>query len=32
MDQFTEENFAGWYEEFAPGQMWRDGALGGNRY
>lgn len=30
--QFTEENFAGWYEEFAPGQMWRDGALGGNRY
>ena len=30
--QFTEESFAGWYEEFAPGQMWRDGALGGNRY
>lgn len=30
--QFTEEDFAGWYEAFAPGQMWRDGALGGNRY
>lgn len=30
--RFTEESFAGWYEEFAPGQMWRDGALGGNRY
>lgn len=30
--KFTEEDFAGWYEEFAPGQMWRDGALGGNRY
>lgn len=30
--QFTEEDFAGWYETFAPGQMWRDGALGGNRY
>lgn len=30
--QFTEEEFAGWYETFAPGQMWRDGALGGNRY
>ena len=30
--QFTEADFAGWYEEFAPGQMWRDGALGGNRY
>ena len=30
--QFTEDDFAGWYESFAPGQMWRDGALGGNRY
>ena len=30
--RFTEADFAGWYEEFAPGQMWRDGALGGNRY
>lgn len=30
--QFTEEDFVGWYEVFAPGQMWRDGALGGNRY
>lgn len=30
--QFTEADFAGWYEEFTPGQMWRDGALGGNRY
>lgn len=30
--QFTEADFAGWYEAFAPGQMWRDGALGGNRY
>ncbi len=30
--QFTEADFAGWYEDFAPGQMWRDGALGGNRY
>ena len=30
--QFTEDDFAGWYEAFAPGQMWRDGALGGNRY
>ncbi|WP_369810978.1 AAA family ATPase [Hymenobacter aranciens] len=30
--QFTEADFAGWYDTFAPGQMWRDGALGGNRY
>lgn len=30
--QFTEDDFAGWYESFVPGQMWRDGALGGNRY
>lgn len=30
--KFTEEDFAGWYDEFAPGQMWRNGALGGNRY
>ncbi|MGI4863243.1 MAG: AAA family ATPase [Janthinobacterium lividum] len=31
VNKFTEEDFAGWYDEFAPGQMWRDGALGGNR-
>lgn len=30
--QFTEADFAGWYDEFAPGQMWRNGDLGGNRY
>ncbi len=30
--QFTEEQFAGWYDEFVPGQMWRNGTLGGNRY
>lgn len=30
--KFTEEDFAGWYDEFAPGQMWRNGDLGGNRY
>jgi predicted ATPase len=30
--QFTEEQFAGWYDEFVPGQMWANGDLGGNRY
>lgn len=30
--QFTEEQFAGWYDEFVSGQMWRNGSLGGNRY
>jgi len=30
--QFTEEQFAGWYDEFVPGQMWSNGDLGGNRY
>lgn len=30
--KFTEEQFAGWYDEFVPGQMWSNGDLGGNRY
>ncbi len=30
--QYNEDNFAGWYEQFNPGKMWRQGDLGGNRY
>lgn len=30
--QFTEEQFEGWYDGFVPGEMWRNGDLGGNRY
>ncbi len=29
---YTEADFADWYEQFSPGQMWRAGDLGGNRY
>ncbi|MDX2284471.1 MAG: AAA family ATPase [Bacteroidia bacterium] len=29
---YQEEDFAGWYESFSPGHMWRAGDLGGNRF
>lgn len=29
---YEEADFEGWYERFNPGQMWRAGGLGGNRY
>lgn len=29
---FTEEQFAGWYNEFSVGQMWRKNDLGGNTW
>ncbi len=32
VNTFTKEVFEGWYEKFAPGQMWRQGDLGGVRY
>ncbi len=32
INSFTKEAFKGWYEEFVPGQMWRQGDLGGVRY
>jgi predicted ATPase len=32
VDSFTEEEFAGWYENFMPGKMWRNGDLGGKRW
>jgi len=32
VNKHTEEDFKGWYEEFFPGRMWRDGDLGGNRW
>ena len=30
--KYTEEEFSGWYEHFYPGQMWRAGNIGGNRW
>ncbi len=32
INQFTEKEFNGWYEEFSVGKMWRQGDLGGNRW
>ena len=29
---FSESDFEGWYEEFSPGSMWREGDLGGKRW
>jgi hypothetical protein len=29
--QYTEADFAGWYDEFYPGRIWMSGALGGKR-
>lgn len=29
---YNESDFEGWYDTFSPGQMWRSGELGGNRY
>jgi len=30
--QLEEKEFEGWYEKFYPGQMWRAGNIGGNRW
>lgn len=30
--QFREDDFAGWYDEFSPGAMWRAGDMGGKRW
>lgn len=30
--RFSESEFEGWYEHFSPGQMWREGDLGGTRW
>lgn len=30
--QYSTEDFEGWYEEYSPGTMWRNGDLGGNRW
>jgi hypothetical protein len=30
--RFSETEFEGWYEHFNPGQMWREGDLGGTRW
>ena len=30
--KFEEKNFAEWYEEFAPGNMWEKGEFGGVRF
>jgi predicted ATPase len=30
--QFGEKEFEGWYEKFYPGEMWRAGNIGGNRW
>lgn len=32
VNSLTKEQFEGWYDEFFPGNMWRDGDLGGNRW
>jgi len=32
VETYSQETFAGWYDSFSPGQMWRAGDLGGNRY
>ena len=29
---YTKEQFAGWYDDFSLGQMWKQGDLGGVRY
>ena len=30
--RFSENDFEGWYEEFSPGSMWREGDIGGKRW
>jgi predicted ATPase len=30
--QYTIKDFEGWYEDFSPETMWRNGDLGGNRW
>ncbi|HWB64643.1 MAG TPA: AAA family ATPase [Chitinophagales bacterium] len=30
--KYTEKDFEGWYDKFLPGEMWRSGDLGGNRW
>lgn len=32
VNQLNEEDFKDWYDDFNPGQMWRDGDLGGKRW
>jgi predicted ATPase len=32
VNQVTKDDFEGWYETFNPGQMWRAGDFGGNRW
>jgi predicted ATPase len=32
VEQFSEEDFKGWYKQFNPGQMWRAGDIGGKRW
>lgn len=32
VQEFSEEDFSGWYDEFSPGNMWRAGDLGGKRW
>lgn len=30
--KYTQDDFQGWYDSFLPGQMWRSGDIGGNRW
>ena len=32
VNQYSEKDFEGWYEDFFPGKMWRQGDFGGNRW
>lgn len=32
VNQFKQEDFMGWYDKFLPGEMWRSGDFGGNRW
>ncbi len=32
INQFSDDDFKGWYDKFSVGQMWRKGDLGGNRW
>lgn len=32
VQSYSETDFEGWYESFSPGEMWRQGDLGGNRW
>jgi predicted ATPase len=32
VEQYGKADFEGWYKQFNPGEMWRAGDIGGNRW